>query len=69
MGMARNPFLQRTLDGRLTGAVDVESRKDMVKRFDLDQCNDALGLTDNYGPVRKAVVARMRVLKSEAAKR
>lgn len=57
-----NPFVTGHVDGHETMAMAVEDRLDMVKRFDLQQCREALQVEHLQGTVTKAVERRIRQL-------
>lgn len=54
-----NPFACPVL-GPGVQAVDVESRIDMVKKFTLYECEQALQLPDLQATVRRAIERRMK---------
>ncbi len=62
-----NPFA--TINHRGRGmeleAMSVEDRLDMICRFDIEQCADALELPDLQATVRKALWRRAKVLLRE----
>lgn len=61
-----NPFATtRTLRGHQCQAVDAESRIDMARRFDAEQCHAALKRRDIQKTVRAAVYRRLRRLEKE----
>lgn len=58
-----NPFLNE----RGFGAVDTQSRLDLVKRFDLADCKAALALNGLQQTVEAAINRRIRKLEKEQA--
>lgn len=57
-----DPFLRKGWNGMVTGAIDTKSRLDMVKRFNLEQCEAALKVDGLQKSVEKAIHSRMRKL-------
>lgn len=60
-----NPFLEKGYKGMVYGAVDAQSRLDMVKHFNLEQCEAALKVEGLQKSVEKAVQSRMRKLSKD----
>ncbi|TGG92511.1 hypothetical protein E4656_13650 [Natronospirillum operosum] len=59
----QNPFMDQSGHG----AVDVESRLDLVKRFDVDQLRAALAVPHLQKSVVNRIHSRLNKLRKEAA--
>lgn len=62
-----NPFKGPIYNGHQTYTQSAEERILMVKKFDADQCRDALELPHLQSTVARAVNARLRKLERGAA--